>query len=264
MARICPLFSSSKGNSIYVGNSNEGVLIDAGRSAKQLEKALFENEIDVKSIKAIFLTHEHSDHVQGVKVFATRYNLKVLTSSGTMTAIGEKGVLNGKFPTEIIDSRGVEIAGMFIKPFSTPHDCNESVGYVITTKDNKKAVVATDIGYISDVIKDSIVGADAVVIESNHDVRMLQNGAYPYYLKRRILSDKGHLSNDACADILPYFIKNGTKNFILAHLSQENNIPQLAFETSICKLKEHNMTYNVDFKLSVAPVENFGVLNVVF
>ena len=94
MARICPLFSSSKGNSIYVGNSNEGVLIDAGRSAKQLERALFENEIDIKSIKAIFLTHEHSDHVQGVKVFATRYNLKVLTSSGTMTAIEEKGVLN--------------------------------------------------------------------------------------------------------------------------------------------------------------------------
>ena len=153
---------------------------------------------------------------------------------------------------------------MYVKPFKTPHDCVDSVGYIINTTDNKKAVIATDIGYVSDNIKNAIVGADATVIESNHDIRMLQNGAYPYYLKKRILSDKGHLSNEACADILPFFVKNGTTKFVLAHLSQENNVPELAFETAICSLRSHNMNNNVDFQLHVAPMQNHGQLCLAF
>lgn len=264
MAKICPLFSSSKGNSIYVGDDNSGILVDAGKSAKQIELALSENNINVKNIKGIFVTHEHSDHVQGVKIFASRYNIKVFSSKGTFKALEEKGILNGKFPVEIVSDNGTEISGMYVKPFKTPHDCVDSVGYIINTTDNKKAVIATDIGYVSDNIKNAAANADAVVIESNHDIRMLQNGAYPYYLKKRILSDRGHLSNEACAEILPFLIKKGTKKFILAHLSQENNIPELAFETAICSLKAHNMKYNVDFQLHVAPVQNHGQLCLAF
>ena len=264
MAKICPLFSSSKGNSIYVGDDKSGILVDAGKSAKQIELALSENNINVKNIKGIFITHEHSDHVQGVKIFASRYNIKVFSSKGTFKALEEKGILNGKFPFEIVSDNGTEISGMYVKPFKTPHDCVDSVGYIINTPDDKKAVIATDIGHVSDNIKNAAASADAVVIESNHDIRMLQNGAYPYYLKKRILSDRGHLSNEACAEILPFLIKKGTKKFILAHLSQENNIPELAFETAICSLKSHNMKHNVDFQLHVAPVQNHGQLCLAF
>lgn len=264
MAQICPLFSSSKGNSTYVGTDKTGILVDVGRSAKQIEKALFTNNINLNSIKAIFITHEHIDHIQGLKVIAARYNLKVFASEGTMLALEQKGVLTGKFQTEIIEPCGKEVFGMFIKPFDTPHDSSHSVGYIINTTDNKCAVIATDIGYITDTIRKSIVGADAVLIESNHDVRMLQNGSYPYYLKRRILSNIGHLSNEACSMELPNFIKNGTNKFILAHLSQENNLPELAFETSVCHLASYNMRHNIDYQLLVAPVENIGTTNLVF
>ncbi|MDQ5983033.1 MAG: putative metallo-hydrolase YycJ [Eubacteriales bacterium SKADARSKE-1] len=264
MARLCPLFSGSKGNSIYVESKNRGILVDAGRSAKQVEKALFENNIDIKNINGIFLTHEHSDHISGVKVLASRYGIKVFASKGTMSAIQKLGILNGKFPFEVVESCGVEVSNMFIKPFKTPHDSLESTGYIIETSDSKRAVVATDIGYISDAVKDAITGADTVVIESNHDVKMLQNGPYPYFLKKRILSNTGHLSNESCADMLPFFIKNGTTRFILAHLSQENNMPDLAYQTAICNLAMHKMKENIDFSLDVAPVQNFGEKNLVF
>ncbi|MBR1779237.1 MAG: MBL fold metallo-hydrolase [Clostridia bacterium] len=260
MTKICPLFSSSRGNSIYVGSEKSGILVDVGRSAKQIEKGLVENGISVKSIKAIFITHEHSDHIQGVRIFASRYNIKVYSSKGTIQALDEKGILDGGFSFEVIDEAGAEISNMYIKPFKTPHDSSESVGYMISTQEGKKAVIATDIGYMSDDIKKAIVGAHAVVIESNHDVRMLQNGGYPYYLKRRILSNIGHLSNEACADVLPFFVETGSTKFILAHLSQENNIPELAYETAICNLKSHKMVNNVDFQLHIAPAENYGSL----
>lgn len=264
MARLCPLFSSSGGNSTYVGSGGVGVLIDAGKSAKQLERALNANDIATKGIEAIFLTHEHSDHIQGLRVFASRYKIKVFASQGTMQSLDQKGVLTGGFECEIISDAGIEVAGMRIKPFKTPHDSIESVGYVIHTGNGRRAAIATDIGYMSADVKDNISGADVLMIESNHDVRMLQNGAYPYYLKRRILSDIGHLSNEACAVELPGFINAGTKRIVLAHLSRENNVPELAFQTAVCALSEKKMAVGQDFELTVAPVENFGSENIIF
>lgn len=264
LARLCPLFSGSRGNSTYIASSGVGILIDAGKSAKQIEISLRENNICVRSIKAIFITHEHTDHIQGVRVLASRYGIKVFASSGTMSKLEEIGVINGKFPCEVVTERGVEIAGMFVRPFKTPHDSAHSVGYSVNTVDGKRAVVATDIGYMSDEVRDSIKGADAVVIESNHDVKMLQNGPYPYYLKRRILSQIGHLSNEACAVELPFFINSGTRKFVLAHLSAENNVPELARETAVYKLSEYGMKPGYDFDLCVAPKENFGEKNIIF
>lgn len=264
MARICPLFSSSKGNSTYVGTDKIGVLIDAGKSAKQLEQTLSANNININAIKAIFITHEHSDHIQGLKIFASRYKLKVFASPGTLQALEQKGVLTDDFAAEAIDFNGTEVCGMYIKAFETPHDSSQSVGYIINTNDNKSAVIATDIGYVTDSIRSAIYGSDVALFESNHDVRMLQNGPYPYYLKQRILSNIGHLSNESCAAELPNFIKNGTNKFILAHLSQENNIPELACETAICQLSLHGMASGKDFQLVVAPPKNDGDVNINF
>lgn len=264
MARICPLFSSSRGNSTYIGDERAGVLIDVGKSAKQIEQALAANNISVGSIKAIFVTHEHSDHIQGLRIFASRYKLKVFASGGTIGALEQKGVLTNSFSAGVVGFEGIEICGMRIKTFETPHDSSQSVGYIVDTVDYRRAVIATDIGYVTDSIRAAISGSDVVLIESNHDVRMLQNGGYPYYLKRRILSDIGHLSNDACARELPIFVKSGTCKFILAHLSQENNVPELAYETSMCQLSCHQMVSGRDFQLVVAPPQNMGVLNVNF
>lgn len=264
MAKLCPLFSGSKGNCIYLGASGNAILIDAGRSAKQIENAIVANSLDISIIKAIFVTHEHIDHIRGIKTLASKYNMKVYSSKGTMDILNQKGILNGKFEYGVIEKDGVEESGMYIKSFKTSHDCKESVGYIIKTPDNKKVVIATDLGYISDEVREAICGSDAVVIESNHDIGMLENGYYPYALKRRILSNQGHLSNIACAKELPYFLKHGTRRFILAHLSKENNMPELAYQTSVCHLEERGMKNGIDFLLDVAPEVNNGNHKMIF
>ena len=264
MARFCTLFSGSKGNSFYIGCGDCAILIDAGRSAKQLENALMSNDLDVNTIKAIFITHEHTDHIQGIRVLASRYNIKVYASNGTLNELMRMNILNGKFPYGIIDSRGIKIDGIEVVPFRTSHDSVESVGYIVKTPDKRKIVIATDIGYISETVRKSIEGSDLLVIESNHDVRMLQNGSYPYNLKRRILSNIGHLSNEACAKELPSLAKTGTTRFVLAHLSSENNVPELAYETSKSYLTQAGLKEDVDFKLYVAPKENIGGKSIIF
>lgn len=255
MAQFCPLFSGSSGNCYYIsGSGGRGILIDAGVSAKRLTQAMKQMAINPARIEAIFVTHEHSDHVSGLRVFASTIGCKVYSSTGTLTKLHEMGHLSTKFKADIIYNKGVEAAGMYIKPFATPHDTTESIGYTIKTDDQKSAAIATDIGCITDVIRTSLKGSSLVVIESNHDVGMLQNGRYPAYLKRRILSERGHLSNDCCAAELPRLVKEGTTRIFLAHLSRENNLPQLAYQTSLTALEGVGMRENIDFKLDIAPI----------
>lgn len=256
MAKICPLFSGSSGNSIYISSGETAILIDVGKSAKQIEISLKENNLNVNDIKAIFITHEHTDHIQGLRVFASRYNVKTYASKGTYEILKYKGIINGKFPVEIIDKNEINIDSMSIKSFSTSHDSAESLGFVVSTYDDRKIGIATDLGFVSKTVCDSLTGCDVLVFESNHDIGMLENGPYPYYLKRRILSSKGHLSNNACAKILPEFLKTGTTRFILAHLSKENNIEELAYQTSLESLERIGGKNNIDFLLSVAPKSN--------
>lgn len=256
MAKLCTLFSGSSGNSTYIGSDDIGILIDAGRSAKQLENAMKVNNIDSSKIQAIFVTHEHTDHIKGINVLASRYNIPIYSSHGTIKAMEEMGVLNGKFKYGVIDEKGISIGGMFVEPFKTSHDSKESVGYKIKTYDYKKIVIAMDIGVVSDRVRDALKDCDVAIIESNHDVNMLKSSKYPYFLKRRILSNVGHLSNDDCAKELPDLVRSGVKRFILAHLSCENNIPNLALATSVCSLEAEGMRKGIDFDISVAPKEN--------
>lgn len=263
LARFCNLFSGSSGNCTYIGGGNGGILIDAGVSCKRIEKALSERNIEPKSIAAIFITHEHTDHINGVRVFASKYKTNVYATPGTLEELDNMGIINGKFPTNIIDDSGIEAAGMKVIPFDTPHDSRQSCGYRIDTPDGRKIAVATDIGYISDTVRKAITGCDFVLIESNHDVHMLESGAYPYYLKRRILSDRGHLSNESCAAELASLAKSGTTRFLLGHISMENNLPQIAYHTSLNALQQAGFICGCDFlldyaeRISTRPVEVF-------
>lgn len=264
LSKLCPLFSGSRGNCVYIGHSGEGILIDAGRSARQLEKSLINNDINIKNIKAIFITHEHNDHISGLKIFASRYGIKVYASKGTLLALHRKGVIDGTFPYEVITQKGVDVGNMQINAFRTSHDCSESVGYSIRFSDGTKAVVCTDLGFISSEVENAIDGCNALVIESNYDIEMLKNGDYPYYLKRRILSEKGHLSNEECAGVLPRLVKNGLTRIVLSHLSLENNTPALAFRATLEVLKTQGMVINKDFTLNIAPQINEENLKLIF
>lgn len=233
------------------------ILIDAGVSAKRLKEALLRRDIDPQSINGIFITHEHSDHISGVRVLAGAYNIPVFATEGTLKAMEENGTINGKFPLQVLSYEGAEVGDMFIRPFATPHDSNESCGFRIELPHSQTAAIATDIGKITDSIKENIIGCDLVLLESNHDVGMLQNGPYPYHLKRRILSDKGHLSNIACGEMAAELISKGTARLYLGHLSDENNFPDLAFQTSLAAISEKTQAVcGRDYILEVCRKEN--------
>lgn len=256
MARFCSLYSSSSGNCTYIGSSQGGILVDIGVSAKKTTEALADIGVAPSQIAAIFVTHEHTDHINGIRVFAERHGIKVYASEGTLAGMEEQGALTAKMHAEVIPASGIEAGGIYVKAFRTPHDSRESTGYSIVTPDSKRIAVATDIGAVTDTVMNAIYGCDLILLESNHDVRMLQNGPYPYFLKERILSNHGHLSNESCAETAVKLVESGTTRFVLGHLSKENNIPSLAFETTHAAMTMAGAKENIDYLLSVAGDRN--------
>ncbi len=253
MLRYCALFSGSGGNSTYIGTANGGLLIDAGVSAKRIETALYQRCVDPRSIRAVLVTHEHSDHIAGLRVLCKRYGWPLIASNGTLSAMVEGNKIDACHRLYCIqDGQTVTIGAMEITAFATPHDSRESMGYRIASDDGKSIAVATDMGYITPTVTAAISGADLVHIESNHDLTMLRNGPYPYPLKRRIEGEGGHLSNCACAQVLPQLLQSGTTRFVLAHLSEENNLPMLARRTSVESLSAVGATEGNDYLLDVA------------
>lgn len=252
MARFSSLFSSSSGNCSYIGSAKGGILIDAGVSAKQINLKLDCIGVNPVDIGAIFVTHEHSDHVRGLRVFASKHKIPVYATQGTIDALISSGVANGSFEINPVDSEGIEVNGQFIVPFRTSHDSAQSCGFVVLTTDDRKIAVATDTGYVTEETKEAVKGCDLILAESNHDIGMVRNGIYPYMLKRRILSDVGHLSNIDCSNFVTDLVKNGTTRIVLGHLSKENNIPELAFQTSKSALDCAGAVQFRDYILSVA------------
>ena len=255
MARFCSLFSGSSGNCLYIGTSTAGILIDAGVSARRIERALQDRDLDPRGIQAIFVTHEHTDHIAGVRVLQKRFGISVFASPGTLRGMQEAGVIHDNALCHSVADT-VELAEFSVTPFSISHDSFEPTGFRVSLRDDRTVGIATDLGVMTQTVRDQLHGCDLIHIESNHDVRMLENGPYPYVLKRRILSTHGHLSNEACAAELPALVRGGTTRISLGHLSRENNMPSLASATALAALQSCGMVQNADFLLQVAPPEN--------
>ena len=257
MAKIVPLFSSSKGNSYYIQGNGSAILIDAGRNLKQLELAMAENDLSMRDVQAIFVTHEHSDHISALKVLLKRYPIPLYASRGTLEYLARYDKVPPVAQLRVIENI-VETGDFRVERVETSHDAAEPCGYFITTPDGRRMSVVTDTGYLTENAKLAISRSHLAVVESNHDLDMLKEGAYPYILKQRILSDNGHLSNSACAEALPDFVGAGLTRIILGHLSEENNTPHLALNESIDSLGRAGMVINTDYTLDVAPVVTNG------
>ena len=255
MARICPLFSSSSGNSVYIRDDDgKGILIDAGASYKRLSEALLRAGGDVESLAAVFITHEHADHIAGVLTLLKKHHIPLYSTQGTLDAMAEKGFIPADAKlSEIKDE--VFVGDIVVKRFNTSHDAAAPSGYSVTLKGGKKITVCTDLGIVTDEVRENLKGSSCVLFESNHDIEMLKRGPYPPRLKLRILSDKGHLSNTASALELPELIKGGTTRIILGHLSKQNNLPTLARITAVNQLKTIGAKENEDYILKVAKPE---------
>ncbi len=253
MARIYPLFSSSKGNSTFIGSEKGGILIDAGVSCKRLCTALEQNDISPRVIQGIFITHTHSDHISGLKVFTKKYNIPVFAQEKNLCELEKSEKVSPFCRLTSLDNEDCCMGDFKIHSFQTPHDTAASCGYRIETPDGKTVVTCTDLGKVTAEIKQNLLGADMVLLESNYDENMLKNGIYPYDLKMRIASDHGHLSNVDCGNTLKMLIENGTQRFILGHLSQENNRPFIAEKSAVEALGSFQR--NHDYLLDIANPE---------
>lgn len=253
MAKICTMFSGSSGNCTYISSGNEAFLVDAGVSCKQIIAALNERNFDISKLKGVFITHSHSDHTSGLRVLLSKINVPIFASKETLGQLILEGAFNQNTRYFDIEDNPLIEAEIGVKFFKTSHDCEGSGGYSFTLPNGDKVSVCTDLGYISDEVRQNLLGSKALVIESNHDVGMLQNGLYPFETKQRILSNEGHLSNAACATELPNLVKNGTTHIILAHLSRDNNTPELAEVTAKSVLTENGLKCGLDYSLYIAP-----------
>lgn len=259
MAKICSLFSGSKGNCIYIENKDTALLVDVGVSAKRITEALAQRQLDISKIKAVFITHEHSDHVGGVRVFSAKNGIPVYSTLGTFNGMKDGGYINEKNDCRILTEE-TDLKDIGVTYFNTLHDATEPCGYVFDLG-QRKISVCTDLGIVTDEVHNAVNKSDAIFLESNHDIKMLQsNSAYPFPLKRRILSEKGHLSNTACADEAKSLIEGGTTRVILSHLSENNNLPWIARETTKSLLTMKSLEEGKDYLLSVSASQGNDVI----
>lgn len=245
--KVSVLASGSSGNSIYIEGKGTKILIDAGLSGKEIDRRLQEIGVSGEQLDAILVTHEHIDHIKGVGILSRRYDLPIyandLTWQGAVDKLGKIKDCNFK-----IFKEGFMLGNLEIESFSIPHDANDPVGYLIRMGDNRVGI-ATDMGCIPPAVEKLLQGTDLLIIESNHDLEMLWHGSYPWPLKKRINGEHGHLSNDDAADLLPRLINSNYPRILLAHLSQDNNIPELAYITVKNNLEDHGFIIGKDLLL---------------
>lgn len=245
---FCNLASGSRGNCSVISTKKVNIMIDNGLNLRTLtERARLAN-IDIGKIDAILITHEHSDHVKGIEAFCKKYSVPVYCHRES------KEYIDPMIYHYIIDrdmDAPFELGDLTITPFRLPHDSNYNLGFKIAQ--GKSIIsIATDLGYVSEGTLEKLKDSDLIMLESNHDIDMLREGAYPFILKQRILGKNGHLSNDDCANTIVKLAKNGTKKFLLAHLSQDNNTPEVAFDCVAKNLENNYFTEGKDVFVDVA------------
>lgn len=261
--RFSPLFSGSSGNATYVGCDDAHILVDAGLSGTRVTQELHRVGVDPAMLSAILVTHEHSDHIKGIGILSRKFDLPVFASEGTWREMyGKIGNVAPRNMRVFTPGQDFYVGSIDVTPFSTPHDAAEPVGYTFETGGAKLAI-ATDLGSVRDSWLKYIVGADAVILESNFDPGMLQTGPYPYDLKKRIMGKHGHLSNDDAGEVAVELAQHGATQIILGHLSKENNYPELALQCTKSALKTAGIDVESDVRVMVASRDgNSGMYSV--
>lgn len=252
--RLCPIASGSSGNCTYIEAGEVRFLVDVGISGKKVVAGLEQLDIDPASINGILMTHEHSDHIKGIGIYSRKYNVPIYATQKAWDKLLEDNMI-GKIHEDHIRilEKGsyLSIGDLNIMPYEIYHDAVDPVGYIFEYK-SKKITLATDIGKVDEHILGHLKGSDGILLEFNHDIRMLEAGSYPFPLKKRILSDVGHLNNDAAAEALLEIYHPGLKWAVLGHLSKDNNLPDLAYLTAQQALEEKRIKVGEDIEIFVA------------
>ncbi len=254
MIQLCSIASGSSGNCIYVGNEDTHLLIDAGISGKRIKAGMDAINVDPRMLDGILVTHEHADHIQGLGIMARRYHMPIYVTKKTWDTLKDYKTI-GQVDPELIRyvdiDRQIAIGSIDVMPFKTLHDAVDSVCYTFT-HENKKIGLVTDLGNYDQYIIDHLKGCHVLYVEANHDIKMLEAGSYPYYLKRRILSDVGHLSNELSSNLIEDLVHEELDTVVLAHLSKENNHPDIAYLEVEHLLKRIFKERKIEIKLVVA------------
>lgn len=252
---LCSIASGSSGNCIYVGTDATHLLVDVGISGKKTEGGLNSIGQSLMNIDGILITHEHSDHICGLGVLSRKYHIPIYATCGTIDAIkmsSSVGKIEDELFVPIKADESFRIKDITVEPMRTSHDAAEPVAYRMKYE-NKKIAIATDLGTYNEYTVECLRGMDLLFLEANHDVNMLQVGPYPYQLKRRILGDRGHLSNELSGKLLKRIVHEKLQGVVLGHLSKDNNIPELAYETVRVELAMGSEIYNeIQFPITVA------------
>jgi len=249
---IAPLFSGSGGNATYIGTDSAGVLVDAGLSGSTVIAALKQIGKKPEDLSGILVTHEHLDHISGLAVLTKKLRVPLVSSGPTCRQLCYKVPFVEDLVQQQEPGTGVQIGSLWVESFPTPHDAAGSVGYSIAG-DSGRMVLATDLGYVTEEVKRAAAGCDLLLCEANHDEDWVRSGPYPYYLKQRILGDRGHLCNEAGAELAAFAVGTGTKAVVLAHLSSENNTPGKAYRVAERRLSAMGAEVDRDVDLAVAP-----------
>ena len=245
MLKIIPVMSGSSGNALMVVSEKAKILIDAGGTTKTIKTVLARENLGLQDITHILITHTHRDHVAALPVLLKYTGAKLLLSKNALGELEDCGERAESFEENTV----CEALDMEFKAFKTPHDSFGSVGFVLSDG-KKRFAYCTDLGYVTEEVKNAVEGCDAVYIESNHDVEMLKSGPYPYFLKQRILSPNGHLSNRDCGKFISHLAQSGTEKFVLAHLSEKNNTPSKALLETGKALLECGAEGHIDIKVA--------------
>lgn len=253
--RLCSIASGSSGNCIYVGSDNTHLLVDTGISKKRVDEGLSALDIKGEELDGILITHEHSDHIQGLGVFSRKYGIPIYATKGTLEGIkGSKslGKISDDLYHEIQIDQRFQLGDIDVEPFHISHDANDPSGFRF--EQGKHAVaVATDLGIYNNYTVEKLKNLNAILLEANHDIHMLEVGSYPYPLKRRVMGERGHLSNELSGQLLCDILHNSLEHIVLGHLSKENNYPDLAYETVKLEVTMSDLPYNGDeLRLQVA------------